>query len=81
MTTEERDRSERTHQAEPNHVPGTNKGEEQALTSKEVGRGADRKNYQDARDSTGINADKRQPIYLRWLYARVNCFHTYGHKI
>ncbi len=63
MTNEEKDHSERTHQAEPNHVPGTNKGEEQALTSKEVGREAGRKNYQDARDSTGINADKRQPIH------------------
>ncbi len=63
MTNEEKDRSERTHPAEPNHVPGTNKGEEQALSSKEVGREAGRKNYQDARDSTGINAANRQPIH------------------
>ena len=63
MTNDEKDRSERTHVAQPNHVPGTNKGEEQALTSKEVGREAGRKNYQDARDATGINADKRQPIH------------------
>ncbi|MDQ6911972.1 MAG: hypothetical protein M3119_00830 [Verrucomicrobiota bacterium] len=62
MSNEEKDRSERTHQAEPTHVPGTNKGEEQALTSKEAGREAGRKNYQDARDSTGINAAARQPI-------------------
>ncbi|MEP6602677.1 MAG: hypothetical protein ABJB69_01875 [Spartobacteria bacterium] len=63
MTNEQKDRSERTHKAEPNHVPGTNKGEEQALTSKEVGRENGRKNYQDARDSTGINAAQRQPIH------------------
>jgi hypothetical protein len=46
----------------PDHVAGTPKGEEQALNSREPGRDADRKNYRDARDSTGINADKRQPI-------------------
>lgn len=50
-------------EAQPSHVPGTNKGEEQALTTKEPGRGSDRKSYQDARDSTGINSDKRQPIH------------------
>ncbi len=59
----ETERSERTHVPQPNHIPGTNKGEEQALTSKEAGRGAGRKNYQDARDSTGINSAARQPIH------------------
>ncbi len=63
MSTTETDRSERTHLPQPNHVPGTNKGEEQALTSKEAGREAGRKKYQDARDSTGINAAQRQPIH------------------
>jgi hypothetical protein len=63
MSTTETDRSERTHQPRPNHIPGTNKGEEQALTSKEAGREAGRKNYQDARDATGINAAQRQPIH------------------
>ena len=62
MSTTERDRSERTHQPEPNHVPGTNKGEEQALTTREAGREAGRPNYQSSRDATGINADKRAPI-------------------
>ena len=46
----------------PDHVSGTPKGEEKALSSREPGRDPDRKNYRDARDSTGINADKRQPI-------------------
>ncbi len=46
----------------PDHVAGTPKGEEQALGSREAGRDLDRKNYRSARDSTGINADKRQPI-------------------
>ena len=59
----ESSRSDNSNQPQPAHIPGTNKGEEQALTSKEAGRAADRKNYQDARDSTGINADKRQPIH------------------
>ncbi|MEP6778087.1 MAG: hypothetical protein ABI944_06500 [Chthoniobacterales bacterium] len=62
MSTTETDRSERSRQPQPAHISGTNKGEEQALTSKEVGREAGRKNYQDARDSTGINAAARQPI-------------------
>jgi hypothetical protein len=52
----------------PTHVPGTSKGEEQALTSKEPGRDPNRKHYQDARDSTGINADKRQPIHPAMPY-------------
>ncbi|MEY2439370.1 MAG: hypothetical protein QOI34_755 [Verrucomicrobiota bacterium] len=59
----ETDRSERTHLPQPNHIPGTKKGEEQALTSREPGREEGRKNYQDARDSTGINAAQRQPIH------------------
>ncbi|MDP9098208.1 MAG: hypothetical protein M3N48_04345 [Verrucomicrobiota bacterium] len=63
MSTEEIDRSERTYQAPPTHIPGAKKGEEQALTTKEVGREAGRKNYQDARDATGINAAQRQPIH------------------
>ncbi len=56
-------RSDRSNQPQPSHIPGTNKGEEQALTSKEAGREAGRKNYQDARDSTGINSAARQPIH------------------
>ncbi|MGI9115059.1 MAG: hypothetical protein DLM52_10340 [Chthoniobacterales bacterium] len=46
----------------PDHVSGTPKGEEQALSDHEPGRDPERKNYRSARDSTGINADKRQPI-------------------
>ncbi len=46
-----------------NHIAGTSKGEEQALSSREAGRETGRKNYQDARDSTGINAAARQPIH------------------
>jgi hypothetical protein len=68
MSTTETDRSERTHQPEPTHISGTNKGEEQALTSKEAGRDPDRKHYQDARDSTGINAAQRQPIHPAMPY-------------
>ncbi len=63
MSMTETERSERTHVPQPNHIPGTNKGEEQALTSKEAGREDGRKKYQDARDSTGINAAARQPIH------------------
>ncbi len=58
----ESDRSD-SNQPQPSHVAGIPKGEEQAMNSKEPGREKDRKNYQDARDSTGINADKRQPIH------------------
>ena len=47
---------------QPVHVAGTPKGEEKALKSHEPGRDPDRKNYRSARDSTGINADKRRPI-------------------
>ncbi len=46
----------------PDHVAGTPKGEEQALGGREPGRDPNRKYYRDARDSTGINADARQPI-------------------
>lgn len=46
----------------PDHVAGTPKGEEQALKQKEPGRDPERKNYRSARDSTGINAEHRQPI-------------------
>jgi hypothetical protein len=63
----ESDRSTEKNVA-PTHVPGTKKGEEQALTSKEPGRDPNRKYYQDARDSTGINADKRQPIHPAMPY-------------
>ncbi len=59
----ESSRSDTSKQPQPSHIPGTNKGEEQALTIKESGRAAGRKNYQDMRDSTGINASKRQPIH------------------
>ena len=59
----EANRSDSGKQPQPSHIAGTKKGEEQALTSTEVGRERDRKNYQDARDSTGINAAARQPIH------------------
>ncbi len=59
----ESSRSDPAYKAVPNHVPGTNKGEELALKSKEVGRELGRKNYQDARDATGINSAARQPIH------------------
>lgn len=43
----------------PSHTPGTHRGEEWVRHDKEPGReGATR----TARDSTGINADKRRPI-------------------
>jgi hypothetical protein len=47
---------------QPVHVPGTPKGEELALEGREPGRDPNRKYYRSARDSTGINADKREPI-------------------
>ena len=47
---------------QPVHVSGTPKGEEQALKGREAGRDPNRKYYRNARDSTGINADKREPI-------------------
>jgi hypothetical protein len=49
------------HPPEPVHIPGTKKGEEAALNSKEPGRGQG-KQYRSARDSTGINPQDRQPI-------------------
>jgi hypothetical protein len=65
--SQRQDRDEVSHnmsrQPQPVHIPGTNKGEEQALTSKEAGRELNRKNYQSARDATGINAAQRQPIH------------------
>lgn len=47
---------------QPVHVSGTPKGEEQALKGREAGRDPNQKYYRSARDSTGINADKREPI-------------------
>ncbi len=58
----ESDRSDGSELPPPTHVAGVPKGEELSLKTKEPGREANRKNYQDMRDSTGINADKRQPI-------------------
>jgi hypothetical protein len=46
---------------EPIHVPGMQRGEEMALKSPEPGRGG-RRQYRDARDSTGINPKEKQPI-------------------
>lgn len=48
---------------QPNHTPGTPKGEELALTSREPGRDPHRKHYQSARDSTGVDAKNRNPIH------------------
>jgi hypothetical protein len=48
---------------QPNHTPGTPKGEELALTHREPGRDPDRKYYRSARDSTGICAKERNPIH------------------
>ena len=48
---------------EPNHIPGTSKGEEMTLINgKEPGRGVG-KHYRSARDSTGINPKSREPIH------------------
>ncbi|HSU85480.1 MAG TPA: hypothetical protein VLI42_01985 [Chthoniobacterales bacterium] len=52
-----------SNQPQPNHTPGTPKGEEMALTNREPGRDPDRKHYQSARDSTGIDAKNRNPIH------------------
>ena len=47
----------------PVHIPGTAKGEEVATRKgKEPGRSSDGRSYRSARDSTGINPQKRQPI-------------------
>ena len=59
----ESSRSDQSNQPQPAHVAGIPKGEELALNSKEAGREEGRKNYQDARDATGINAAQRQPIH------------------
>jgi len=50
---------------QPVHIPGTTKGEELTLhKGKEPGRKQENgRNYRTARDSTGINADKRRPIH------------------
>jgi hypothetical protein len=48
---------------DPVHIPGTIKGEELALDSKEPGRGEGRKGYISSRDSTGINPEARAPIH------------------
>jgi hypothetical protein len=50
---------------QPVHVPGTHRGEEMVFTSgREAGRGhSNLRDYRCARDSTGINADKRRPIH------------------
>ena len=63
QTRPESDRSDHSNQPQPTHVAGIPKGEEQSLNSHEPGREKDRKHYQDMRDSTGINADARQPIH------------------
>ncbi len=47
---------------QPNHIAGTNKGEELALGSKEAGRGQG-KDYRTARDATGVCPDARNPIH------------------
>lgn len=59
----ETSRTDESDMPQPTHVAGIPKGEEESLNSTEPGRERDRKNYQDARDSTGINAAKRQPIH------------------
>jgi hypothetical protein len=47
----------------PVHVPGTNKGEELVRQQgREPGRAKNRPFYRDARDSTGLAPDEREPI-------------------
>ena len=46
----------------PVHVPGTRRGEEEALEGHEPGRAEDRRYYRTARDSTGINPELHGPI-------------------
>ncbi len=46
---------------QPTHVEGTKRGEEAGFR-KEPGRDLHAKNYRSARDSTGINASRREPI-------------------
>jgi hypothetical protein len=48
---------------QPVHIPGTKKGEEQALDTKEAGRGAGGRDYATSRDATGINPKARAPIH------------------
>ena len=52
-----------TKPPQPVHIPGTVKGEELALSSREAGRGAGGKHYATARDATGINPEAREPIH------------------
>ena len=52
-----------SNQPQPNHTPGTPKGEEMALNDREPGRDPDRRHYQSARDSTGIDAKNRNQIH------------------
>jgi len=47
----------------PVHVPGTKRGEEEALEEHEPGRAEDRRYYRSARDSTGINPELHGPIH------------------
>ena len=54
---------------EPEHVPGTRKGEEYALTSHEPGRGVG-KSYRAARDSTGVNPEGHKPIHRAMIDIR-----------
>jgi hypothetical protein len=47
---------------DPVHVPGTTRGEEVVFEKgREPGRGG-RKRYRNARDSTGVDAQDREPI-------------------
>jgi len=47
----------------PVHVRGTHKGEELVLhKGREQGRGGGGRDYRSARDSTSIEADRREPI-------------------
>ena len=46
---------------QPVHVSRTPKGKNRPK-GREAGRDPNRKYYRSARDSTGINADKREPI-------------------
>jgi hypothetical protein len=53
----------RKEPAKPTHIPGTNKGEELVRQhGREPGRADHRRNYRDARDSTGIMSSARHPI-------------------
>ncbi|MDB5355415.1 MAG: hypothetical protein JWN24_1868 [Phycisphaerales bacterium] len=54
----------RSHPPEPTHVPGTNKGEELVMKrGREPGRDEPgSRGYRDARDSTSIDPQDREPI-------------------